>query len=206
MGYLKHVRTKLQYDPLPQVIIDGLSKTGLKIKPYYLMAEGLFGETIPHLEEGFPEFGLTYLGRDAMKLLASIPYRVFTEDQLLLRLEQGEKCYAAVHHNDIAAFTWYGTDRCHFWPHSFPLKSNEAYLFDAFTLNRYRGKSIAPYLRYQLYKELARQGRTELYSISERFNASSIKFKKKLKARILGRGIGVEIFGRWRMASPLRHL
>ena len=82
MSYLQHVMSKIRHDPLPRVILDSLAKTGLKIQPYYLFVEGLFEGTLPHLETGIEQFRLTYLGQDDMKVIASIPYRVFSEDTL----------------------------------------------------------------------------------------------------------------------------
>ena len=79
-------------------------------------------------------------------------------------------------------------------------------LFDAYTLDSFRGKGIAPYIRYQLYKELEKTGRMTLYSISERFNLSSIRFKKKLNARLVGQGLCVVLFKKWRFSTRLKKL
>ncbi len=65
----------------------------------------------------------------------------------------------------------------------FPLKNDEAYLFRARTMNAYRGKNLAPFLRYELYKKFAEMGYNQFYSITEYFNAPAAKFKKKLNAQ-----------------------
>ena len=81
--------------------------------------------------------------------------------------------------------------------YKFPLKDNEAYLFDAYTLMHFRGKGLAPYIRYQCYKELAKSDRHKLFSISNYFNTPSIKFKNKLNAKFLELRLSVELFRKW---------
>ena len=80
---------------------------------------------------------------------------------------------------------------------SFLLKKDEAYLFDARTFQTYRGKNLAPYLRYELYKHLEKMGRSNLYSITEFFNIGAIKFKKKLKVRPLKVYLHVTFFKKY---------
>ena len=78
----------------------------------------------------------------------------------------------------------------------FSLEAHEAYLYDAFTVHAYRGNRLAPYVRYQTYRYLSNLGMTTLYSISDALNTPSIKFKKKLNARIVKLGVSVKLFGR----------
>ena len=78
----------------------------------------------------------------------------------------------------------------------FALKQGEAYLFDAWTLMQYRGKKVAPYLRYQTYKAMAKRGVANFYSISELVNSSTRKFKNKLHAREIEFAVYVCIFNR----------
>ena len=63
------------------------------------------------------------------------------------------------------------------------LKSDEAYLWNMYTMESFRGMNIAPYLRYKSYEVLKGMGRDKLYSISEYFNTPAIKFKLKLNAK-----------------------
>jgi hypothetical protein len=206
MNYWEYLGSKVRHNPFPQVVLHGLAKMRITIQPYYLFVEGLFGRTIPRYETGFNEYDLSFLGREDMKVIAAIPHRLFSEEQLLLRLEEGKLCFGATCRGEIAAFTWCDLDECHFQGYSFPLKKNEAYLFDAYTLDSFRGRGVAPFIRYQLYKELAKSGRTTLYSISERFNIPAIKFKKKLNGEIVGRGLSLELFRRWRLNSQLKRM
>jgi GNAT superfamily N-acetyltransferase len=206
MAYLKYVRSRIRHSPFIRVILDVLAKIGIEIDPYYLVAEGLFDDTIPHLEAGSEEYEFGFLGPEDMKAISAIPYRIFSEEQLLLRLREGKMCFGAKHRGNIAGFTWCDLDECHYKGYKSPMKKDEAYLFDAYTLDSFRGKGIAPYIRYQLYKELEKAGRKTLYSISERFNFSSIRFKKKLNARLVGQGLCVVLFKKWLFSTRLRRL
>jgi hypothetical protein len=155
-----------------------------------------------------------------MKTISSIPGRHFTltEEYFLERLRNGQKCFGLKYRGELAAFTWCDLDWCSHvyfkgkttghtftWcnidrcahGYRFPLKDNEAYLFDAYTLMHFRGKGLAPYIRYRCYKELAKSGRHKLYSISECVNTPSIKFKKKLNAKFPELRLSVELFKKW---------
>ncbi len=144
------------------------------------------------------------MGPEDMKVISDIPHRGFSEDQLLLRLKEGKMCFGVKHEGTIAAFTWCNLDECHYKGCRFPLKKDQAYLFDAYTMDSFRGRGIAPYIRYQLYRELEKIGRMTLYSISERFNPSSIKFKEKLNAELVGEGVCVLLLKKWFFRSRLR--
>lgn len=206
MNYLKYIRLKIRHNPFPRVILDALAKMGIKTQPYYLCVEGLSDRTLPPYETGFHQYLFSFLGPEDMKKIGTIPHRFFSEQQLLSRLKKGQLCFAAKCRGKIAAFAWCNLEECHYDGCNFPLKNHEAYLFDTYTLNSFRGRGIAPYLRYHLYEELARMGRKRLYSVSERFNIPSIRFKQKLNAKFVGRGIYVELFKRRLFCSSLKRL
>ena len=86
----------------------------------------------------------------------------------------------------------------------FPLKDDEAYLCSAVTFRAYRGKNMAPFLRYELYKHLNQIGRTNFYSITEFFNTSAQKFKEKLGAKPIKLGLYVGLFNRWQWSITLK--
>ena len=132
-----------------------------------------------------------------MKTISSISGRHITEEYLLERLRNGQKCFGLKYRGELAAFTWCDFDKFSFKLCGFPLKDNEAYLFDAYTLMHFRGKGLAPYIRYQCYKELAKSDRHKLFSISEYVNTPSIKFKKKLNAKLIELHLSVELFRKW---------
>jgi hypothetical protein len=187
-----------------RIILDGLIKVNIKITPYYLVLEGLFDKTIPHLETGFDDCEICYLGSDDMKTIAAIPERDINEKTLLRWLNEGKKCLGFKRGSELAAFTWCDLDECNAEFRRFPLAPDEAYLFDAYTMMNFRGRGIAPYVRYQLYKELLKLNRTRLYSISNYYNQQSINFKKKLNAKTIDLALHISIFNKWEFSRILR--
>jgi hypothetical protein len=201
MHYTKYIRMKIRYNPPPRVVLDGLAKLGIRIQPYYVVLEGLSDSVPQHLETRRNEYDLGFLELQDMQVIGSIPFREVTYEELVTRLEEGKMCFGAKQAGTLAAFSWCDIDRFNFKGLEFPLRKNEAYLFDAYTFDSFRGRGLAPYLRYQLYKELAKLHRHRLYSISERFNASSLKFKRKLNAGVIGSGLYIDIVKKWHFSS-----
>lgn len=131
-----------------------------------------------------------------MSALAELPGRRFPAPALVSRLERGQKCLGALSEGQVVAFTWCDLERCHFEGFPFALRENQAYLFDAYCALDWRGRGLAPYLRYRAYEELERLGRTELFSITDAFNVSAFHFKEKLCARPVLLGLQVKLWGR----------
>ena len=205
MSYIEHIKSKVRYNHPLGVLFDALAKIGIKIVPYYLLLEKLPEDGLQHLESGFEDYSVTLLGPEDMKVIARIPERNVSEEELLQRLQRGMICLGVKQEEQLVAFTWADLHECHYQGYRFPLEEDEGYLFDAHTLMAFRGKRIAPYMRYKLYKEQASSGRTRLYSISNRLHRSSVKFKMRLNAEIIDRGIHIELFGKWNFITKAEH-
>jgi GNAT superfamily N-acetyltransferase len=196
-SFAKRIWTKIRYRLLMQEILDRLAGMGIRIQPYYLVLEGIFDGAIAHRETGFEEYKGGFLRPDEMKRISSIAERPVSEEELVKRIEAGQICFTIQCREQIVAYTWCNLAEYPWRGGRIPLKVNEAYLYDAYTLKAFRGRGIAPYMRYQCYKELAKLGRTRLYSITAFFNASSMKFKAKLNARPLELNLRVGLSKRW---------
>jgi len=156
------------------------------IIPFYLYQEGIFGEYCKNYRDGSENYEIGFFKPENMKDIASFPRDGWSsEKELLTRLSEGHKCYGVKYRGKVAAFTWCNFVNCHSVLYNFPLKKNEAYLYDAYTTESFRGRGIAPHLRFKLYEVLHKMGRNRFYSISLFFNKSAIRFKKKLYARPL---------------------
>jgi len=195
--------------PLPglvhQVLFDVLAKMGLLILPYHLVAEGMRNAGPRPSAGKLAEYEFGFLGPHDMKAIANIPGRRLSLAQLLSTLQEGKLCFGAQYRGEVVAFTWCNLTEGTLWSHRvFPLKEHEAYLFDAYTLEHFRGIGIAPYLRYRCYEELAKLGRDQCYSITAVWNAPAARFKEKLGAQVLELGILVSLFRRWRFHVRLR--
>lgn len=82
--------------------------------------------------------------------------------------------------------------------------NDEAYLFDMYTLNEFRGKGLAPFLRDKVYKELNKLGRTKCYSYSSLLNRSSILVHEKLNAKRKSLILHLELFQTWERQYKLK--
>ena len=188
-------------------IFGRLAKIGLEISPYYLVQEGLSDESVLKLKPELDPCQPGFLEPSDMKAISSIsdgPSGMIPEDKLMGRLANGCKCFGIKHNGEIAAYMWCSLRECTDKSLSFKLKNDESYLFDACTVKAYRGKNLAPYLRYQLYRYLAEIGRTRCYSITTLFNSSSVRFKEKLKARNLRLYLYINLFDKLQWNLLLR--
>ncbi|MGD0822340.1 MAG: GNAT family N-acetyltransferase [Desulfomonilia bacterium] len=129
------------------------------------------------------EFNLLLLGSLDMKQVSETPGVKETEEILLERLERGWLCLGLMCGTRIIAHMWCNTRECDSNLYPFLLDHDEAYLSNALTVEEYRGRGIAPYLRLQFYKHLHGMGCYKIYSITEYFNISAMRFKQKLGAK-----------------------
>jgi len=197
MGYWTYVKHRLRYNSFPQLALDILNKAGVFVQPFYLFLEGLSDGDLSHWEVLPEGYKIGFMEPEDMGLIADLPERNIPEQELRARLKEGKRCLGVKYQKDLAAFTWCNMEQCTFPGHPFSLSNDEAYLFDAHTLVSYRGKGLAPIVRYQLYLELARIGVTRLYSFSDMFNKPAIRFKQKLNSRIIYKGVYVRLFNKW---------
>jgi hypothetical protein len=152
----------------------------VKIVPYYAFQEFLCHEKDLNITPDLDQWKICFLKPSDMETISSNPEVIESNDLLSEMLTHGRICLGLLHNDKIAAYTCCNLKRRHYYPApDIPLKKDEAYLYDARTFEAYRGKNIAPYLRYQLYKYLTKIGRTKFYSCTVLFNTSAINFKKK---------------------------
>ncbi|HYA30722.1 MAG TPA: GNAT family N-acetyltransferase [Acidobacteriota bacterium] len=159
-----------------------LASMGIVIAPYYWIQEGVNDIDLSQNKADFENYTFGFFGPDEMKQIVASEAWGYAEDQLLARLEEGEKCFGAKYHGEIVAFMWVDLEKWFIKKHRTKLGNNEAYLFDMYIMKPFRGKGIAPYLRYQSYRFLKKTGRDRLFSYSDYFNNPSIRCKKFKRA------------------------
>jgi hypothetical protein len=194
---------KVRYGLVLQGLRNRLSRIGLEFRPYYWVLEGSENISPPEIKGNISEYSLKFLGRKDMKIIGR-KASGHEEEKLLDHIEKGKKCIGLIHKGEIAAFMWLDFEECNFTPNLLRLKENEVYLFSMYTMDIYRGKNLAPYLRYKSYEMLRKLGKDTFYSISEYFNYSTIKFKNKLKAKHLKLILYIELFKKIRWSITLR--
>jgi GNAT superfamily N-acetyltransferase len=153
-----------------------------------------------------PGFEFCVLGASELQHISEHPERAgYASAGFVLNcLARGDTCLGIRRGDAIVAFGWYSLTHNHspHWP--VPLGADEAYLYDMYVFKAWRGHELAPALRLHGYRVLAAQGRSRFYSITECRNGASLRFKRKLGARILFTGLYVTAFNRYRWRWVLR--
>lgn len=195
ISLLEKVRQKFKHRVVLLFLSDRLAAIGLKISPYYLVQECLFDDIDTNLNPKLDAYEVGLLEPSEIRTILAHPENIAVGDEQVKRwLADDCRCFGIKDNGDIVAYMWYNLRRCHSKFSPFLLKKDEAYLFGAKTFKAYRGKNLATYLRYQLYRHLNKIGRTRFFSITELFNTPAVRFKEKLKARTLRVGLYVELF------------
>ena len=197
---LGKVREKMRYGTVLYYVQGRLSRAGLVFNPYYLVKERLVPESDlkVSLQPKLPCLSVSFLDEDEIAAVYEHPERDASKQSYRIpdRLAGGCRCFGVKHERQVVAYTWCDYSQCNHRPLTFPLKEDEAYLFDMYTFKRYRGRNIAPYMRYQLYRRLTEMGRTTYYSITDAWNTPSAKFKRKLGAEPEKLYLNIKLFGR----------
>jgi hypothetical protein len=177
-------------------IRNRIARIGIDIRPYYWVQEEIKPCKEPIIKGDSNEYNVRFLESKEIEFIATKVPHLLGKD-LIQGFNNGQKCIGLEHGNNIAAFMFIELNDVSFNKRTFKLKENEAYLLNMWTFHSYRGKNIAPYLRYQSYQILKKQGRVVKYSISEYFNKSTIKFKQKLNSKHHKLFLSVVLFNRF---------
>ena len=181
---------------VPLFVLDSLDKLGVRINPYLLVVENVTGAP-PPAEPASARYEYRFLEATDMPGMASIDDHGVAVAPLLARLNEGQLCYGALCDSSVVSFSWCNLTECVMGSTCLrKLRPDEAYLFDAFTVEDSRGRGLAPYIRHRLYRELGGRGRTRMYSVTKVVNAPAMAFKKTLGARRVESGCHVRLFGR----------
>lgn len=200
----KKIQIRFRHGMVLQSISYQLSRIGFEFTPYYLYLDSSSNLEKPIINFPHEEYIFELLGSEDMKMIGAINYAGFTEEKLLTLLERGEKCFGLKYKGEIACFMWANFSEFSYKSTTMQLKSNEAYLWFMYTLESYRGKNLAPYLRYQTINLLKEKGRNRLYSISDCFNLPAVKFKKKLNAEKIRLVLFIELFKKYNWSFTLK--
>jgi hypothetical protein len=182
-----------------------LAKMGLLIEPFYLTQEATRESQKIDLSSKTGPISCGLLARDEIDKIYNHPE---TQEYALREKEfvnDNYRCFALKQNGQIMSFMWCNLSRCHIGWLPFVLKDNEAYLFSAYTYDKYRGMNLAPYLRQQLYDTLREMGRTRFFSLTEYFNYPALSFKKKLQARHVKFCIYIKLFSKFQRTVTLKN-
>ena len=183
---------------------NNLAKLGLDFMPYYWVKEATsIIITPPQIRGEDKDFKVSIFGKAEVNYVKSTIIGIEQKD-LLANLKNGEICIGLKNKGQIAAYMFIKCKPFTFRKRFFDLKSNESYLHSMYTFEAYRGKNLAPYLRYHSYKLLEEKGVRTYYSVSEYFNKSTIKFKKKLNSKPVKLYLSLVIFKKYTLNFTLK--
>ncbi len=154
----------------------------LSFLPYYLTEEAL--EPVKFTDNDPAGFEVCLINTKDLEEAAFLNHAHKLEHWKAL-LDKGHIFIALKKSDKLAAYCWVDPEEFSFRAGSSPLGPGDVYLYNAFTLEEFRGLGLAPYLRKHCYQVLRAQGFRRLFSITEYFNTSAINFKKKLGARFI---------------------
>lgn len=184
-------------------IRNNLAKIGLDFMPYYWVKEATSPITPPQIRGEDKEFKISTFGESEINHIKNTIIGIEQKD-LLADLKNGEICIGLKNKGEIAAYMFIKCKPFTFRKRFFDLKPTESYLHSMYTFEAFRGKNLAPYLRYHSYKILEDKGVTDYLSVSEYFNKSTIKFKKKLNSKPVNLYLSLVLFKRWTMNFTLK--
>ena len=194
---IKKIRYRVRNRLVLSLIFEKLSTIGINIRLSYLTQECLFDEIDQNLKPELEPLTAAFLSFSETKIIYDHPEsKLAMIDNKKKYIEDGYRCFALKYNDEIMTYMWCNLMKCH-GVYPFPLKEDEAYLSGAYTFRAYRGKNLAPFLRYQLYQHLNKLGRTKFYSFTEVFNTPAIKFKNKIKAKPLKIILSIKLFDKY---------
>lgn len=194
---------KVQHGLLMYGITNRLAKKGIEIRPYYWEREYISEHNEPKINGNPDEYSIKYLGPNEIKEICASG-KGYNLSEKLEKLKNGQICIGLFHDDNIVAYSWIELNTLNFRNRKIHLKENESYLGGMFTIEAYRGKNLAAFLRYQVYEILKNKGVNTIYSISDYFNYPAIKFKKKLKSEHLKLYFYIGLFNRFHWNYQLR--
>lgn len=207
MRYLRYLKHRFEYDSRLQFALNGMGFLGFEIHPFYVFLEGIRADVAPPAKQPVERLEVGFLRSEHVPAIATFPDRKIPERTFIERFSKGDLCLGARRGDELVAFSWASLGLWSYWGR-LELNESEAYLYDAYTALPHRGRGIAPALRYRLYEELEKYGKTRFYSVSERLNRPSLRFKVKLGATIIDSGIHMILLKRChlgRAAASPRH-
>ena len=178
----------------------------IQLIPYYIMEEFYDDQKKLNIPLGKEDTEIVLLTPDDMELLGNHEESSETTKELIRWVEGGCLCLAIRYKGEIAAYSWCNLNNLQYKGRIVALKQNEAYLFNARTYRAFRGKNLAPYVRYELCKLLNKRGINRFISITLWSNTASMKFKQKLGAKPAELFLYIGFFRKFHMHFRLRNM
>jgi len=171
-----------------------LKRIGVEIIPYYWEREYVMPCDSPQIKGNSLEYSIKTFGVEELKIIYPNRFKENYE-----KFKKGHLWIGVMHNDEIAVHSQVELHGLLIEREKYiKFEENEAYLMGMYTMKQYRGRNLAPYLRYHIYKILKEKGRYNIYSITDYFNQSSLKFKKKLNSEHIKLHLYINLFKKYR--------
>ena len=197
-GFVERARQLGTFPAAFYAVRPRLASAGLALTSFYYTMETLGPDTgtgaVP-VPEGF-EFSV--FGPEDIAVIAAHPERAnyVTAEYVLDNHRSGDTCIGLKRQGVIAAFCWFSLEANRSRCNPAKMRAHEAYLYDLYVFEAFRGRHLALALRYKTYEMLRGLGRTVCYTVTDSANTASLRFKQRLGARVLFLGLTASVFGR----------
>jgi GNAT superfamily N-acetyltransferase len=195
MGKIERYTTYLAKGLLPHKLLRLLAGAGIVIEPYYFYQEGPAGPITAVDAQRFEGYDFFEAGMEDADGIAALDPNSDHLGEIRDNFRNGKRCFAFRQGGRIVAASWCDIREISYEPCRRPLERDEAYLYGMQIPYAFRGQNLAPYLRARCIGLLRTEGRSVIYSYTDRFNRPAVRFKEKIGARLLFTGLYVKIFG-----------
>jgi hypothetical protein len=178
----------------------------VQLIPYYIMEEFYVDQGKINLLLEKEDSEIALLTRDDMVFLGNHEESNESTQEMIHWLDAGEICLALKYKGEIASYSWCDLGYLEYKGKRTPLRKNEAYLFNARTYQRFRGKNLAPYVRNELCRYLKTKGIDRFLSITLWRNTASMRFKQKSGAKPIELYLYVGLFRKYPMHFRLKKI
>ncbi len=176
-------------------IRNTLAKIGFDFMPYFWEVGSIDIEP-PRIRDDESKYQLSVFGAEELTFVKNNVIGI-THKDLMNDLKNGDTCLGIKYEDKISVYSFIKHETFYIRGRKFVIKPSEGYVHNTYTFEAFRGRNLAPYLRYQSYEYLKAKGIDTYYSISEYFNKPTLKYKQKLKIKPLKLYLSVILFKRW---------
>ena len=172
-----------------------LAKIGFDFMPYFWEI-GSIDIKSPRIRDDESKYQLSIFGEEEITFIKNNVIGI-THKDLMNDLKNGDTCLGIKNDGIITVYSFIKHETFSFRGREFVIKPSEGYVHNTYTFEDFRGRNLAPYLRYQCYEYLKGKGVDKYYSISEYFNKPTLKYKQKLNIKPENLYLSVILFKRW---------
>lgn len=198
------LRNKFRHGLMLYGITNQLSKIGIVITPFYWEKEYVKNCKTPVIDGDVSEYNVRELNSQDLKILSSMDGG-FSLHEKLDQLKKGQICMGLLHREKIVAYSWIELSKLKYRKLKLSFNDNESYLGGMYTVQNYRGKNLAAYLRFNIYQFLKEKDRSIIYSISDYYNKPAIKFKAKLNSKHTKLYLYISLFNKFSKIFTLKN-